>query len=88
MLTRPGSLYISDLSREEIFKADGYGSVKRVYVVCGEDLAITKEFQHCMITNYGITEDTVVIPNADHMPMFSKPEEVFKCLLDAAVKYS
>lgn len=86
MLTRQGSLYISEPPKEENLTADGYGLVERVFVTCGEDLCLPKEFQRWMITNYGATIDTAVIPDADHMPMFSKPDELVKCLLNAAKK--
>ncbi|CAM8904844.1 unnamed protein product [Rhodiola kirilowii] len=88
MLIRPGSSYLYDLSRDEKFTAEAYGSVKRVFVVCEEDLIIPKEFQHWMITNYGTKIDISVIPNADHMAMFSEPEEVVKCILEAEGKYA
>uniref|UniRef100_A0A7N0UEJ1 AB hydrolase-1 domain-containing protein n=1 Tax=Kalanchoe fedtschenkoi TaxID=63787 RepID=A0A7N0UEJ1_KALFE len=88
MLTRPGSLYVCDLTRGEKFRVGAYGSVKRVYVVCGEDLGIPKEFQHWMIENYGAATDVMDIPNADHMAMLSTPEEVVKCLSAASVKYA
>ncbi|KAL9689384.1 hypothetical protein QQ045_009769 [Rhodiola kirilowii] len=88
MLIRPGSTYLHDLSRDEKFTAEAYGSVKRVFVVCEEDLIIPKEFQHWMITNYGTKIDISVIPNADHMAMFSAPEEVVKCILEAEGKYA
>uniref|UniRef100_A0A7N0T9J4 Salicylic acid binding protein 2 n=1 Tax=Kalanchoe fedtschenkoi TaxID=63787 RepID=A0A7N0T9J4_KALFE len=88
LLTRPRSCYMQDLSKGEKFTEESYGSVERVYVVCGEDLGMPKEFQYWMIENYGATTDVMLIPNADHSAMTSTPEEVVKCLLEAAGKYA
>ncbi|KAB1214680.1 Salicylic acid-binding protein 2 [Morella rubra] len=56
-LARPSSLFIEDLSKlAKNFSNEGYGSVPRVYVVCEEDMAVTKEFQLWMIENGGVNE--------------------------------
>uniref|UniRef100_A0A7N0UBC4 AB hydrolase-1 domain-containing protein n=1 Tax=Kalanchoe fedtschenkoi TaxID=63787 RepID=A0A7N0UBC4_KALFE len=86
MLTRPGPLFMDDPTSDNKFTAEAYGSVKRVFVVCGEDLTLLPEYQHWMIENYGGITEVMDIPKADHMPMLSKPEEVVKCLLEAAGK--
>uniref|UniRef100_A0A7N0V6W5 AB hydrolase-1 domain-containing protein n=1 Tax=Kalanchoe fedtschenkoi TaxID=63787 RepID=A0A7N0V6W5_KALFE len=43
MLIRPGSLFMGDLIADKKFTAEAYGSVKRVFVVCGEDLTLPAE---------------------------------------------
>ncbi|KAK4792711.1 hypothetical protein SAY86_023146 [Trapa natans] len=86
-LVRPSSFFIDDLSRQEEFSDDGFGSVTRVFIVCMEDKLITEEFQRWMIRNSGI-ENVAEIGGADHMPMFSDTEELCQCLLVIANKYA
>ncbi|KAL5557139.1 hypothetical protein UlMin_039375 [Ulmus minor] len=86
-LIRPGSLFQEDLAKEKKFSDKAYGSVPIVYAVCDEDKAISVEFQRWMIENGGVT-DVVEIHGADHMPMFSKPQEVCDCLIKIAHKYA
>ncbi|KAJ6288587.1 hypothetical protein OIU76_024551 [Salix suchowensis] len=86
-LIRPGSLFLYDLSRADNFSAKGYGSVKRVYVICDEDLAIPVEFQRWMIENSG-ADEVMEIKGADHMVMFSKPRELSQCLSEIAKKHA
>ncbi|KAK7386480.1 hypothetical protein VNO78_26740 [Psophocarpus tetragonolobus] len=85
-LIRRSSLFIEDMSMQKNFSKQGYGSVPRVYIVCTEDLTITLEFQLWMIQNAGFN-DIVEIKGADHMPMFSKPQELCDSLLLIATKY-
>ena len=86
-LARPGSLFLEHLSKAKNFSNEGYGSVTRVYVVCDEDLIIPVEFQRCMMKNE-VPKDVVEIKGANHMPMFSKLEELCHCLLEIACKYA
>ncbi|KAJ0097112.1 hypothetical protein Patl1_28787 [Pistacia atlantica] len=86
-LIRPGSLFVGDLAKSKNFSSDGYGSIARVYIVCEEDMGILKEFQHWMIENYPVKE-VMEIKGADHMPMFSKPQELTHCLLEIANKHA
>ncbi|CAK8539787.1 unnamed protein product [Lathyrus sativus] len=86
-LRRTGSLFVEEFSETENFSKKGYGSVRSVYVVANEDLAIPVEFQQWMIQNAGI--DVVeVINGSDHMAMLSKPQELCLSLLDIADKYA
>lgn len=50
MLIRPTSMFIEDLS-EVKFTEGGYESVKKSYIVCGQDLSIPEEFQRWLIQN-------------------------------------
>lgn len=84
---RPSSLFMEDLSKANKFSKEGFGSVKRVYIVCEEDKAIPKEFQEWMIQNDPV-EEVKEIKGADHMPMCSKPQQLCLCLLDIATKYT
>ncbi|MQM05901.1 hypothetical protein Taro_038715 [Colocasia esculenta] len=86
-LMRVGSLFLEDLSRDLPFSETKYGSVKKVYIVCGEDLAIPKAFQLWMTENYAVDE-VKVVGVADHMPMMSMPEELCRSLEDVAVVYT
>ncbi|OMO56784.1 polyneuridine-aldehyde esterase [Corchorus capsularis] len=85
-LIRPGSLFVSDLSKADKFSNDSYGRVPRVYVVCNEDEGIPEKFQRWMIENFEVN-DVMEIKDADHMAMFSKPQELCDCLLEIAQKY-
>uniref|UniRef100_A0A5B6YYA1 Putative salicylic acid-binding protein 2 n=1 Tax=Davidia involucrata TaxID=16924 RepID=A0A5B6YYA1_DAVIN len=85
LLVRPGSLFLEDLSNAKNFSEGGYGSVARVYVVCNEDKGIPEEFQRWMIENYPVKE-VKEIKGADHMAMFSKPQQLCHCLLEIAHK--
>ena len=86
-MVRPGSLFLDDLSKANSFSTTGYGSVKRVYVMCDEDLAIPVEFQRWMIENSAV-EEVMEIEGADHMVMFSKPQQLFFCLSEIANKHA
>uniref|UniRef100_A0A5B6YY11 Putative salicylic acid-binding protein 2 n=1 Tax=Davidia involucrata TaxID=16924 RepID=A0A5B6YY11_DAVIN len=86
-LIRPGSLFLEDLSKANNFSNEGYGSVRRVYVVCSEDKAIPEEFQRWLIGNCPVKE-VKEIKDADHMPMLSKPQELCHCLVEIAHKHA
>lgn len=49
-------------------------------------MGILKQFQHWMIENYAVRE-VMEIKGADHMAMFSKPQELTHCLLEIAHKH-
>ncbi|KZV54405.1 salicylic acid-binding protein 2 [Dorcoceras hygrometricum] len=66
MLLRPGSLFLEDLSKKSPLSEEGFGSVKRVNIVCLEDKAISVNFQHWQIENFGVDE-VKEIASADHM---------------------
>lgn len=84
-LVRTSSLFLEDLSKMKNFSNEGFGSVTRVYMVCNEDKGIPAEFQRWMIENGGVT-NVVEIKGADHMPMFSKPQELCNSLLEIGNK--
>ncbi|KAI5675104.1 hypothetical protein M9H77_06054 [Catharanthus roseus] len=87
MLCRPGSLFYQDLCEAKKFTTQKFGSVKRGYIVCKEDKSFPVDFQRWFIENVGVNE-VREIEGADHMAMLSKPEEVFKSLIDIAHNYN
>ncbi|KAL0872403.1 hypothetical protein Bca101_022108 [Brassica carinata] len=87
MLVRVGPAVTSNLTGTKSLTEEGYGSVTRVYVICGEDKAITEDFQRWIIENFPVKE-VMEIKEADHMPMFSKPLEFCDRLLKIADKYA
>ncbi|KAJ9170764.1 hypothetical protein P3X46_018844 [Hevea brasiliensis] len=87
ILYRPGSFFISDLSRAKKFSIEKYGSVKRVYILCKDDKVVTEEFQRWVIEYSGI-KDVIEIRGSDHMPMASNPHELCNHLIQIAHKYA
>ncbi|KAL8473632.1 hypothetical protein ACS0TY_030468 [Phlomoides rotata] len=83
MLIRPSCLFVEDLSKKSPFSNEGFGSVRRVYIVCPEDKTISLNFQRWQIENFGVAQ-VKEIQNADHMPMFSTPHQLSQHLLDIA----
>ncbi|CAH2076333.1 unnamed protein product [Thlaspi arvense] len=86
-LVRVGPAITSGLTGTKSLTEEGYGSVPRVYIACGEDKGLSVDFQRWMIENYPVKE-VMEIKDADHMPMFSKPLELCDLLLKIADKYA
>ena len=86
-LLRPSSLFFEDLSKINNFSDEKYGSVKKVYVICTEDVGVSTEFQQWMGCNAGV-EHVMKINGSDHMPMFSTPTQLLHCLLHIALNYA
>ncbi|KAL3529871.1 hypothetical protein ACH5RR_009193 [Cinchona calisaya] len=86
LLIRPTFCFLEDLRKAKPLSTQGYGSVKRVYILCGEDKAILEDFQRWSIENIGV-EEAKEIKDAGHMAMLSKPKEFCQCLLEIAEKY-
>lgn len=88
MLVRENPALATDnLSGTKPFTEEGYGSVKRIYIVCGEDNSIPQESQRLMISNF-LPNEVMEIKDADHMAMFSKPQQLCALLLEIADKYA
>jgi len=85
-LVRENPLVTNNLAGTRSFSEEGYGSVTRIYIVCGEDLVEVEDYQRWMISNFP-PKEVMEIKCADHMPMFSKPQEVCALLLEIANKY-
>ncbi|KAK4416243.1 Salicylic acid-binding protein 2 [Sesamum alatum] len=86
MLLRPSSLLLPDLSNKSPFSEEGFGSLKRVYIVCPEDKAIPVDFQRWLVGTIGV-DQVKEIEDADHMAMLSKPQELCQCLLEIISQY-
>jgi len=82
-LIRPSSYFTEDLPKVKKFTDEGYGSVKRVYIICSEDQVITLDFQRWLIENIGVVQ-AKEIKDADHMAMLSKPQQLCEYLLEIA----
>lgn len=89
MLVRPVGVFHGDedFLNENALTKQNYGSVRRAFVVCEKDNILKKEFQEWLIEN-NPPDEVMVISGADHMPMFSKPDELCMYLQDIAGKYS
>ncbi|KAL9300428.1 putative methylesterase 6 [Arabidopsis thaliana] len=85
-LVRENPLVTNNLAGTRSFSEEGYGSVTRIYIVCREDLVEVEDYQRWMISNFP-PKEVMEIKCADHMPMFSKPQEVCALLLEIANKY-
>ncbi|XP_021809465.1 putative inactive methylesterase 20 isoform X2 [Prunus avium] len=82
------SLRSFPLFDEEIkLTKEKYGLVRRVCIVCDQDLAIGEDVQRWMIKE-NPPHEVKVINGSDHMPMFSKPQEFFSTLQEITEKYS
>ncbi|KAF2283667.1 hypothetical protein GH714_013617 [Hevea brasiliensis] len=84
LLVRPYPLF-SDLAihNEILLTKERYRSVHRVYVVCDQENDV---FQRLMIEN-NPPDEVKVIPNSDHMVMFSKPHDLCSSLMEIGDKY-
>ncbi|CAA7033189.1 unnamed protein product [Microthlaspi erraticum] len=87
MLVRVNPVVTDNLAGTRSFSEEGYGSVNRVYIVCGEDMMIPEDDQRWMISNFP-PKEVMEIKDADHMAMFSKPQELCALLLKTADKYA
>ncbi|XP_015067107.1 salicylic acid-binding protein 2-like [Solanum pennellii] len=87
-LGRASSLFLEDLSKTKYLTDEGYGSVKKVYIVCTEDKLLPKEFQKWQIDNINSIIETKEIKGADHMAMLSVPKKLCDTLLEIADKYN
>ncbi|XAR73948.1 hypothetical protein NMG60_11008088 [Bertholletia excelsa] len=86
LLARPHPLFEAEESAGTTLTGEGYGSVRRVYVVLEEDNAIAAKFQRWII-EHNPMDDVKVISGSDHMVMLSKPQEFCYCLQEIAQKY-
>ncbi|KAL3525731.1 hypothetical protein ACH5RR_014103 [Cinchona calisaya] len=87
LLVRPSSLFLEDLQKAKPFSKEGYGSVEKAYIICGEDKAIPQEFQHWLVENNGLSI-VKVIKDADHMAMLSEAQKLCQSLQQIADHYT
>ncbi|KAM0862629.1 hypothetical protein ACQ4PT_045143 [Festuca glaucescens] len=86
-LMRVSSLFLEDLELQQPYSEDRYGSVRKVYIVCKEDLAIIEAYQRWMMEKNPVQE-VKELDGADHMAMLSRPDELAHCLTNIAKKYA
>ncbi|VVB18307.1 unnamed protein product [Arabis nemorensis] len=84
MLLRVNPSVTNNLAGTRSFTEEGYGSVTRIYTVCREDNVVPDDYQRWIIKKFPAKE-VMEITDADHMPMFSKPQELCACLLEIAI---
>lgn len=77
----------NNLAGTRSFSEEGYGSVKSIYIICGQDLVASEDYQRWMIRNFP-PKDVMEIEDADHMAVFSKPQELCSLLLEIADRYA
>ncbi|ESQ46293.1 hypothetical protein EUTSA_v10000487mg [Eutrema salsugineum] len=87
MLVRVNPLVTNNLAGTKSFTEEGYGSVTRIYIICGEDNIVPVETQRWIISNFP-PKEVMEIKDADHMAMNSKPKELCARLLETAAKYA
>ncbi|VVB18306.1 unnamed protein product [Arabis nemorensis] len=87
LLVRVNPLATDNLTGTRSFTEEGYGSVTRIYIVCGADNIVPEEYQRWMISNFPVKK-VMEIKDADHMAMNSKPQELCARLLEIADKYA
>ncbi|XP_062075634.1 methyl jasmonate esterase 1-like [Humulus lupulus] len=75
------------VNKEVKLTKERYGTVKRVFIVCDQDLALEESFQRWMIER-NPPHEVKVINGTDHMVMFTKPLKLFTHLGEIAEKYS
>ncbi|XP_015063836.1 polyneuridine-aldehyde esterase-like [Solanum pennellii] len=87
-LVRPFYLYrVEDVTKEIVLSRERYGSVRRVFIVIAENKSLKKDFQQLLIEK-NPPDEVEEIDGTDHMPMMSKPQELFTTLLGIANKYT
>ncbi|GMN29878.1 hypothetical protein TIFTF001_002591 [Ficus carica] len=87
-LLRPFPLFTDEalVLKETKLTKDKYGSVRRVFIVCDQDLTIDESLQRWMIERNPPTE-VKIINGTDHMVMFTRPLKLFSYLGEIAEKY-
>ncbi|XP_015086895.1 methylesterase 3-like isoform X1 [Solanum pennellii] len=76
---------LDEISEEIVLSNKNYGSVRRAYIVAAEDKILKKEFQQLMIEK-NPPDQVEEILGSDHMPMMSKPLQLFTLLMRIANK--
>jgi len=86
-LLRPFPIFgDEDLRENTQLTEEKHGTVARVYIVCEQDKIMEQDFQ-VSIVERNPPNEVKVIAGADHMPMLSKPQELFSYLQQIADNY-
>ncbi|XP_042481888.1 salicylic acid-binding protein 2-like [Macadamia integrifolia] len=83
---RLGSFFYNEMAEMKLTD-EKYGSVDRFYIVTGDDLTISTDYQYVMINNFPV-KDHKLIESSGHEIMLSKSSELSAYILDIAIKYS
>uniref|UniRef100_A0A7N2R6Y3 AB hydrolase-1 domain-containing protein n=1 Tax=Quercus lobata TaxID=97700 RepID=A0A7N2R6Y3_QUELO len=86
VLMRPNGLFMEDFSKEGMLTEEKYGSIDRVFIVCEEDEVMKEDFQRLIIED-SPPKEVILIREAGHMVMLSKPSELCQRLLEVAGRY-
>ncbi|CAH1437504.1 unnamed protein product [Lactuca virosa] len=86
MLIRPSRLFLEDMSEDSILTINKYGSIKRVYVICEKDQVMDEEFQKFVVED-SPPDEVKYFPEAGHMIMLSKPNDLALYLQEIANTY-
>ncbi|XP_050291600.1 methylesterase 10-like [Quercus robur] len=86
VLMRPNGLFMEDFSKEGMLTEEKYGSIDRVFIVCEEDEVMKEDFQRLIIED-SPPKEVILIREAGHMVMLSKPSELCQWLLEVAGRY-
>lgn len=86
VLIRPNGLFMEDFSKEGMLTEEKYGSIDRVFIVCEEDEVMKEDFQRLIIED-SPPKEVILIREAGHMVMLSKPSELCQWLLEVAGRY-
>ncbi|KAJ8446635.1 hypothetical protein Cgig2_002797 [Carnegiea gigantea] len=86
LLVKKGKVFAKDLAKEGQLTTERFGKVDRVYVICEEDEMVKPDFQQWMIDRSPPSQ-VISIPQADHMVMLSRPQQLCRSLLEIADKY-
>ncbi|XP_056169913.1 polyneuridine-aldehyde esterase-like [Syzygium oleosum] len=85
-IRRPARMFMEELADKSLIAEERYGSVARVFVVCGDDKTMRVEFQR-QIIDQNTPKAVKLIGDADHTAMLSKPHELCQCFEDIAKNY-
>lgn len=87
-MLRPIHLYSEEeVSGEMVLSDKKYGSVRRVFIISGQDKVVRKDFQEWMIKK-NPPDEVKEVMGSDHMVMMSKPFELFLLLQQLAHNHS
>lgn len=84
----PGSATPEPLEKDDpkLLTQENYGSVRRIYVVLGDDELTNRPVEDFRLENYP-PEEVKIIDGADHMAMLSKPQDLSSYFLDISKRY-
>ena len=87
-LVRPLRLFRDEakMEKEVAITKGKYGTVRRVYILCEQDLILPEDLQR-WIVEVNPPDEVKVISGSDHMVMFSKPHELCGALGEIAECY-